>query len=68
VSLVALAGVICTSTVELADAQLWHAAPRLLELLGHLGAEYVRLFEMANGVPNVPLDPRCPPLQNMPTM
>ncbi|MCC6765757.1 MAG: hypothetical protein IT293_13955 [Deltaproteobacteria bacterium] len=53
----------CTATVETAQLQVWQAAPRLLELLGYLGVEYLVVFDESEGLPNVPLDPRCLPLQ-----
>ena len=58
----ALAANICALTTVTSDAQLWHAMPRELELLGYLGPEFTVFFDMASGFPNVPLDPRCPPL------
>ncbi len=61
-SLVALAGTICGATTLTTDTQLWHAVPRELELLGYLGPEFTIFFDMASGFPNVPLDPRCPPI------
>ncbi len=67
-TLVALAGTLCTATVEIADMQLWYAAPRLMELLGHLGPAYVLPLGAETGLPNTPLDPRCAPLQDMPEM
>lgn len=66
-SLAALAGALCTATEELADAQLWNAAPRLIELLSYLGPEYVVFFDATSALPNVPLDPRCLPLSDAPT-
>lgn len=66
-SLEKAAGTICTMTSETADAQLWTAAPRLMELLGYLGPEYVvEVSGAASQFPNVPLDPRCLPLQGLP--
>lgn len=64
-SLAAFAGSLCTWTTELADAQLWHAAPRMLELLGYLGPEFVLLVDVSAGLPNTPLDPRCQPLSGI---
>jgi hypothetical protein len=61
-SLEALAATICALTTVTSDAQLWHAAPRELELLGYLGPEFTVFFDMSSGFPNVPLDPRCPPI------
>lgn len=65
-SLVQLAGALCTATEELADGQLWNAAPRLNELLGYLGPQYLVFFDASSALPNVPLDPRCLPLANAP--
>jgi hypothetical protein len=62
VSLAAVAANICAATTLTSDAQLWHAAPRELELLGYLGPEFIVFFDMDSGFPNVPLDPRCPPI------
>lgn len=66
-SLVKAAGTICTMASESADAQLWTAAPRLMELLGYLGPEFVfQVSGPASELPNVPLDGRCLPLQGIP--
>lgn len=61
-SLEGLAAIICALTTVTSDAQLWHATPRELELLGYLGPEFTVFFDMSSGFPNVPLDPRCPPI------
>lgn len=68
-SVVDLAGHQCSLTEELVDTQLWLAAPRLIELLGYLGPEFVLVTDVntGRGFPNVPLDARCPPLQGTPT-
>jgi hypothetical protein len=61
-SIVDFAGSLCTWTAEFVDAQLWHAAPRLIELLGYLGPEFIVMVDVSSGLPNTPLDPRCLPL------
>ena len=61
-TLSALVAGICAATTITSDVQLWHAAPRELELLGYLGPEFTFFFDMTSGFPNVPLDPRCPPI------
>jgi hypothetical protein len=62
-----LAGRLCTMTSELADTELWTAAPRLMELLGYLGPEFVlEVTAATSAFPNVALDPRCPPLLTEP--
>lgn len=65
-SIEALTAAICAMTTIASDAQLWFAMPRELELLSYLGPEFTFFFDMSSGVPNVPLDPRCPPIT--PTM
>ncbi len=65
-TLVDLAGTLCTLTDEFADAQLWDAAPRMMELLQYLGPEFTQFFDASSGLPNVPLDARCLPLSGIP--
>ena len=59
VSSVQLGGGICAIAVDAAYAHVGSAAPRLMELLGYLGPEYLTLVDVDSGFPNVPLDPRC---------
>lgn len=61
-SLEELVSVMCALTTVNSDAQLWLAIPRELELLSYLGPEFTVFFDMTSGFPNVPLDPRCPPI------
>lgn len=64
-SLDALVATICGLSTVTSDAQLWQSVPRELELLSHLGPEFTVFFDMTSGFPNVPLDPRCPPITGM---
>lgn len=66
-SVVKAAGALCTMTSESTDAQLWTAAPRVMELLGYLGPEFVlEISGPTSELPNVTLDARCLPLQGIP--
>jgi hypothetical protein len=58
----ALAGTICAFAEMAADAAVFTASPRMMELLGYLGPEFITLSDSDSGFPNVPLDPRCPPV------
>jgi hypothetical protein len=62
-TIVGLAGVLCTLTEQYADAQVWQAVPRMMEVLAGLGPEFVHVLDQQSGTgfPNVPLDPRCIP-------
>lgn len=64
-SLDALATAFCALTTITSDAQLWHGMPRELELLSYLGPEFIVMVDVSSGFPNVPLDPRCPPITPM---
>jgi hypothetical protein len=61
------AGGICTLTESAVDAQLFLAAPRMIELLDSLGPDFVVETDVASGAgfPNVPLDSRCPPIETL---
>lgn len=62
----ALAGALCALTEMGVDAQVWIASPRLIELLLYLGPEYVSEVDSDSAFPNIPLDPRCPPVSGGP--
>ena len=59
-----LAGGICGATEALVDAQAFVGTPRMMELLASLGSEFVIESDdmSGSGFPNLPLDPRCPPI------
>ena len=57
-----LAGLVCGFAEMAADAAIFTASPRMMELLGYLGPEFITLSDSDSGFPNVPLDPRCPPV------
>jgi hypothetical protein len=61
-----LAGNLCSEIELNADSLVWFAVPRMMELLGYLGPEFVAINDAmtGNGFPNIPLDPRCPPIFN----
>src|SRR5262249_22251726 len=48
-TIVGLAGVLCTLTEEYADAQMWQAVPRMMEVLANLGPELVRVADQQSG-------------------
>jgi hypothetical protein len=61
---VTLAGTMCAFAEMTADAAVFTASPRMMELLGYLGPEFITLAPGSSdaGFPNVALDPRCPPI------
>lgn len=59
---VGLAGMVCAFAEMAADASVYTVSPRMMELLGYLGPEFITLSDSDSGFPNVPLDPRCPPV------
>jgi hypothetical protein len=66
-SLEGVAGGMCTIIEAFVDGQVWTTAPRMMELLGSLGPEFVVETDMTShsGFPNVPLDPRCAPIETL---
>jgi hypothetical protein len=63
-----LAGSMCTMKELIVDQMVFFQMPRLMELLSYLGEDYVVITsenDFPIGYPNIPLDDRCAPIQDM---
>lgn len=60
-----IAGLVCSGKELAVDAMVGLEVPRFCELLSILGPDFV-IIDGEACLPNIPLDPRCPPLLDVP--